>query len=97
MPHPSLPPVRGQIIRLHPDATNGAGTSTLQLVRSFDIPTSDPSYVRLLNWSWTYDSAISAAAFEVAGRATVTANALVTAAIVSVAHGPLRRVGFGST
>jgi hypothetical protein len=41
------------------------GSTTLQLVRSFDIPTDDPSYVRLLNWSWTYDSAITAAAFAV--------------------------------
>ncbi|HET6866331.1 MAG TPA: hypothetical protein VFH80_10420 [Solirubrobacteraceae bacterium] len=29
------------------------GSSTLQLVRSFDIPTDDPSYVRLINRSWT--------------------------------------------
>ena len=64
----ALPPgFRGQMVRLKPDTTTTTGTSTLQLIRSFDIPTSDPSYVRLLNWSWTYDSAISAAAFEVAG------------------------------
>jgi hypothetical protein len=36
-------------------------------VRSFNIPTDDPSYVRLLNWSWTYDSAMTAAAFVVSG------------------------------
>ncbi len=35
----------------------------LQLVRSFEIPADDPSYKRLLNWSWTYDSAVAAAAF----------------------------------
>lgn len=46
------------------------GSSTLQLVRSFSIPTDDPSYVRLLNWSWTYDSAITAAAFTVSGYAS---------------------------
>jgi hypothetical protein len=46
------------------------GSSTLQLVRSFDIPTDDPSYVRLLDWSWTYDSAITAAAFTVSGYAS---------------------------
>jgi hypothetical protein len=46
----------------------------LQLIRSFDIPTDDPSYERLLNWSWTYDSAVAATAFasielpEQAGR-----------------------------
>jgi len=48
-------------------ASVSTGSSTLQLVRSFDIPTDDPSYVRLLNWSWTYDSAITAAAFTVSG------------------------------
>ena len=64
----ALPPgFRGQIVRLHPDATTTTTTTTLQLIRSFDIPTSDPSYVRLLNWSWTYDSAIAAAAFGVVG------------------------------
>lgn len=35
----------------------------LKLVRSYAIPADDPSYKRLLNWSWTYDSAVSAAAF----------------------------------
>jgi hypothetical protein len=72
----ALPPgFRGQIAglpatRLQSDGTTSTGSSTLQLVRSFDIPTSDPSYVRLLNWSWTYDSAISAAAFAAAGNSS---------------------------
>jgi hypothetical protein len=44
-----------------------AGSSPLQLARSYQIPTDDPSYTRLLNWSWTYDSAISATAFVVNG------------------------------
>jgi hypothetical protein len=48
-------------------AAVSTGSSTLQLVRSFDIPTDDPSYVRLLNWSWTYDSAMTATAFVVSG------------------------------
>ncbi len=39
----------------------------LQLIRSFDIPTDDPSYERLLNWSWTYDSAVAATAFASVG------------------------------
>jgi hypothetical protein len=43
------------------------GSSTLQLVRSYLIPTDDPSYTRLLNWSWTYDSALTAMAFSVVG------------------------------
>jgi hypothetical protein len=39
----------------------------LALVRSYDIPSGDPSYDRLLNWSWTYDSAVTAAAFASSG------------------------------
>ncbi|MBV9604902.1 MAG: hypothetical protein JO027_07340 [Solirubrobacterales bacterium] len=48
-------------------AATSTGSSPLQLVRSYSIPTDDPSYTRLLNWSWTYDSAITATAFSVAG------------------------------
>jgi len=43
------------------------GSSTLQLVRSYLIPTDDPSYTRLLNWSWTYDSGLTAMAFATVG------------------------------
>ena len=43
------------------------GLARLQLVRSFDIPVDDPSYDRLLNWSWTYDSALAATAFSSVG------------------------------
>lgn len=39
------------------------GTSRLLLVRSFDIPTSDPSYRTLTNFSWTYDNALAVFAF----------------------------------
>jgi hypothetical protein len=42
-------------------------TLPLQLVRSYEIPVDDPSYRRLLNWSWTYDSAVAAAAFAATG------------------------------
>jgi hypothetical protein len=46
----------------------GPNTSRpLQLIRSFDIPVGDPSYDRLLNWSWTYDSAVAATAFASVG------------------------------
>jgi hypothetical protein len=50
------------------DATVPAarGTRPLDLVRSFDIPTDDPSYARLLNLSFTYDSALAAAGFVAA-------------------------------
>ncbi|HEX3688341.1 MAG TPA: hypothetical protein VHV28_01550 [Solirubrobacteraceae bacterium] len=48
-------------------ATASTGTTDLQLVRSYAIPSDDPSYARLLNWSWTYDSAVTAAGFTVFG------------------------------
>jgi hypothetical protein len=40
----------------------------LALTRSYEIPSGDPSYSRLLNWSWTYDSAITAASFVATGN-----------------------------
>jgi hypothetical protein len=39
----------------------------LQLVRSYEIPADDPSYTGLINWSWTYDSAVAAEAFASTG------------------------------
>ena len=39
----------------------------LQLVRSYEIPADDPLYKGLVNWSWTYDSAVAAAAFAAGG------------------------------
>jgi hypothetical protein len=39
----------------------------LQLVRSYEIPADDPLYKSLSNWSWTYDSAVAAAAFAATG------------------------------
>jgi hypothetical protein len=50
-------------IALRPTKRVGA----LELIRSFDIPADDPSYDRLLNWSWTYDSAVAATAFTTVG------------------------------
>ena len=47
--------------------STGKRINALQLIRSFDIPTDDPSYERLLNWSWTYDSAVAATAFSSVG------------------------------
>ena len=43
-------------------------SAPLELVRSFDIPADDPSYERLLNFSWTYDSALAAVAFAARGE-----------------------------
>lgn len=42
----------------------------LALIRSYEIPTDDPAYERLLNLSWTYDSAVSAVAFVNLGDRT---------------------------
>jgi hypothetical protein len=47
--------------------TSATRSRSLQLIRSFDIPSDDPSYDRLLNWSWTYDSAVSAIGFASVG------------------------------
>ena len=47
--------------------STGKRINSLQLIRSFDIPADDPSYERLLNWSWTYDSAVAATAFSAVG------------------------------
>jgi len=77
-PHPGVSPahlrgdfgIAGDSSRLGPLASAAqvpTGSSTLQLARSYLIPTDDPSYPRLLNWSWTYDTALTAMAFSVAG------------------------------
>jgi hypothetical protein len=54
-----------------PVARIASGTTLatpLALTRSYDIPTTDPSYSRLLNWSWTYDSAVTAESFIATGN-----------------------------
>jgi outer membrane protein W len=50
-------------------ATASATTAPkpLALIRSFEIPVGDPSYERLLNLSYTYDSALAATAFVTEG------------------------------
>jgi hypothetical protein len=73
---PGSPP--GQLARIAPGTPAPARTFArasdassialpLLLVRSYEIPADDPSYNSLLNWSWTYDSAVAAAAFASAG------------------------------
>jgi hypothetical protein len=47
--------------------SSNALSTPLRLVRSFKIPTADPSYTRLLNLSFTYDSALAATAFVTTG------------------------------
>jgi hypothetical protein len=46
-----------------PSGGNTISIPGLSLVRSFEIPTTDPSYDRLANLSWTYDNALAALAF----------------------------------
>ncbi len=53
------------VARIAADSGSGA---PLALTRSYDIPSGDPSYNRLLNWSWTYDSAVTASAFVAMGN-----------------------------
>ena len=48
--------------------TDASGKSKLYLVRSYDIPSTDPSAARLANLSWTYDSAIAAVALQADGE-----------------------------
>src|SRR3954471_663941 len=48
---------------LSADARARAAAAPLRLVLSYEIPTDDPAYERLSNWSWTYDSGIVGAAF----------------------------------
>ncbi len=52
-------------------STTSTGSTNLQLIRSYAIPTDDPSYTRLLNWSWTYDSAVGAAGLTATGAPSV--------------------------
>jgi hypothetical protein len=58
---PSIRGERGELLVYAAATTPGP----LSLVRSFEIPPDDPSYERLLNFSWTYDSALAAMAFAV--------------------------------
>jgi hypothetical protein len=96
--HPVLPGTIADLgtgSRLAPDsgiasaASVATGSTSLQLVRSFTIPTDDPSYVRLLNWSWTYDSAISATAFSISGYSSQAQQLLDQLAALQHADGSI--------
>ena len=71
--------------------TGASGTVALplQLVRSYAIPAGDPSYNRLLNWSWTYDSAVAAAAFAATDARTNAAQLLDQLAALQYTDGSL--------
>jgi hypothetical protein len=51
------------VARIASPVARAAATTPLALTRSYEIPTADPSYNRLLNWAWTYDSAVTASSF----------------------------------
>jgi hypothetical protein len=52
---------------LRMSALAATGSGSLLLARSYYIPSDDPSYSTLTNWSWTYDSAVTATAFAAMG------------------------------
>ena len=70
---PGVPASRGLVARAS-DADSLA--LPLQLVRSYEIPADDPLYNSLSNWSWTYDSAVAAAAFAATGDQANSAQLL---------------------
>ena len=57
-------------------ATPTAAADPILLARSYQIPKDDPDYERLLNWSFTYDSAITASAFIALGEKTQATQVL---------------------
>ncbi len=61
----------------------------LALTRSYVIPTADPSYNRLLNWSWTYDSAITASSFVATGNRAQARQLLDQLAALQFADGSI--------
>ena len=64
----------------------------LRLVRSYETPTDDPSYERVTNWSWTYDSGIVGAAFAATGERTQSAQLLDQLAALQHTDGSLELV-----
>jgi len=81
---PGSPP--GERARI---AASSAATVPLKLVRSYEIPADDPSYERLLNWSWIYDSAVAAAAFAATGDKDNAAQLLDQLAALQYTDGSL--------
>jgi hypothetical protein len=82
---PGSPP--GQLAKIATGTSGGRGrlmrasdvsslALPLQLVRSYEIPADDPLYNNLSNWSWTYDSAVAAAAFAANGDQANSAQLL---------------------
>ncbi len=61
----------------------------LKLIRSYAIPADDPAYHRLLNWSWSYDSAVAAAALVSTGDKSNAAQLLDQLAALQHTDGSL--------
>ncbi len=61
----------------------------LALVRSFDVPQNDPAYDRMLNLSFTYDSALAAVAFVQADQQKQAARLLDQLAALQHSDGSL--------
>lgn len=61
----------------------------LALTRSYDIPSADPSYNRLLNWAWTYDSAVTASSFIALGNQTQAKQLLDQLAALQLTDGSI--------
>jgi len=81
-PVKAVPKARKRALLAHTSAvtpnfvSDSSGNHKLYLARSYDIPADDPAAVRLANLSWTYDSAITAIAFDSYG-ATYAAQELL--------------------
>jgi hypothetical protein len=70
-------------------STVATGLTNLQLDRSYQIPTDDPSYARLVNWSWTYDSAIAALSLTTFGSPSIGEEILDQLAALQHANGSI--------
>lgn len=69
--------------------STGIAAKPLQLTRSYEVPSDDPAYDRVLNWSWTYDSAVAAAAFVASGEQGQAARVLDQLAALQRSDGTL--------
>lgn len=83
---PAMPATRAPVARA---SVASSIALPLQLVRSYQIPADDPLYNSLSNWSWTYDSAVAAAAFAATGAQANSAQLLDQLAALQHADGSI--------
>ena len=88
----------GQLVRIASGSDSGSDGDALplQLARSYAIPADDPSYNRLLDWAWTYDSAVAAAAFVVSDDKSNAAQLLDQLTALQYTDGSLE-IAFNTT